>query len=239
MLSLHLWMSEDVVSWILLCVLYLFRFLLCFSMGYVHPDEFFQGGQELFYGILTDDTRLANSQYIRPSSWEWERENALRSVVPPTLMTKIPVMLYSLVTKNSLNDNLLSGKEYLFVPRIWTLIVTMLTVDLPFITLISRKHREGSVSMYLPREKRTHAVPGEVLILASSWTTILFFSRPFTNTLETSALAVLLLLVLDQPKVEVSLCAKSPISLVSLQLIQLLKSHLSSQILGLGLLWLA
>lgn len=49
------------------------RCLLLLAPGYVHPDEFFQGGQELFAGLL-----LGVPGCLVP--WELRPQHALRSV---------------------------------------------------------------------------------------------------------------------------------------------------------------
>ena len=50
-------------------------------------------------------------------------------------------------------------------------------------------------------EKQKHVIPSVLLVLASSWTTLLFGTRPFTNTLEAITLSVLLVLVFVDIKV--------------------------------------
>lgn len=52
------------------------RCLLLLSPGYVHPDEFFQGGQELFAGLLLDVPGC-----LIP--WEFRPHHAVRSVAFP------------------------------------------------------------------------------------------------------------------------------------------------------------
>lgn len=49
------------------------RCLLLLAPGYVHPDEFFQGGQELFAGLL-----LGVRGCLVP--WEFRPQHAVRSV---------------------------------------------------------------------------------------------------------------------------------------------------------------
>lgn len=119
--------------------------LACIVTGYIHPNEFFQGGQELFFGctntsrslIVSDtikndencntDTSCRKNTAIDPSSsssppktkdnknsdyvslqgkfhnltttWEYQPNHAIRSIIPPTLMTLLPLRIYSFCKK--------------------------------------------------------------------------------------------------------------------------------------------
>ncbi len=164
------------LTYLLLVVL---RIIACTFPGYIHPDEFFQGGQELFYGCNGKDgdreiramkamsgTVITNSalntigghttaigmdvvdvdvdvaveekdidssiniiteseaeepattfSIVRPSSsllelpWEFQRRHAIRSIVPPMIMTLLPLKLYSFIrnqistTARNINSN--------------------------------------------------------------------------------------------------------------------------------------
>ena len=159
--------------------------------GYVHPDEFFQGGQELWFGC--------------PSYVPWEfrggPQSAIRSVAPPTLMTWWPLRLYQLVcaycrpqldrmdSSHVLSvPDALSGSEILYLPRLWMGLWSVLTVD-------------GAVYWLSCRCNNGHKTNKDMgldalLILSTSWTVWVFLSRPFTNTAETMLLSILLVLVL-------------------------------------------
>lgn len=154
-------------SWILYIVLVFCRVFLCpFLPGYVHPDEFFQGGQELWFGCPPF------------TPWEFESQHALRSVVPPTIMTWLPLQMYAKVVGTSIYN--LSGREILIIPRIFCAILSVFTVDWSIWYLTaSSSFRKG--------------VPTAVLLVASAWPTLVLLNRPFTNSLETMMLALLLL----------------------------------------------
>ena len=86
--------------------------------GYIHPDEFFQGGQELFFGCQrreqghfhdwknirerhgivngnNNESNINDQEYlVKNVPWEYEPNNALRSIVPPAFMTVFPLRLY-------------------------------------------------------------------------------------------------------------------------------------------------
>jgi phosphatidylinositol glycan class Z len=137
-----------------------------FLPGYIHPDEFFQGGQELWFGCPPT------------IPWEFEPQNALRSVVPPTLLSWLPLYIYSLLLGRPMGS--LSGNEVLIIPRVACAILSVLTVD-------------GSIWSLC---NTTKGVPIPVLLLASAWPTMAMLNRPFSNALETYFLALLLASIL-------------------------------------------
>jgi len=153
-------------SWILYILLIFCRVVVsAFLPGYVHPDEFFQGGQELWFGC---------PPY---TPWEFHSQNALRSVFPPTIMTWLPLRVYAFITSTNMYN--LSGREILVVPRIFCGLLSIVTVDLSVWCLtFSSLRKEG--------------VPAAVLVVASAWPSLVLLNRPFTNTLETILLALLL-----------------------------------------------
>jgi GPI mannosyltransferase 4 len=158
-------------GWILYGLLVVCRvFVAPFLPGYVHPDEFFQGGQELWFGCPPF------------TPWEFETQHALRSVIPPTIMTWLPLRFYAWMLGEKTMSTL-SGGEILVVPRIFCGILSVLTVD-------------ASVWHMMPSSRKN--VPTVVLIMASAWPSWVMLNRPFSNALETMLL-VLLLLVTSQP----------------------------------------
>ena len=211
------------------CILLCMRFLCVLLPGYVHPDEFFQSGQELFFGCpntsnshhipdtaTASDYDLVSYSYSYSTwggkqqhaalvtTWEFRPENAIRSIVPPLFMTSFPLRIYVWLKQTVLlargdvtsidtswHEDL-SGFEILVVPRMFLALLSILAIDWPCQILTERfgssrsssKHQSGS------------SVPTtELLILSSSWPALVFFCRPFTNTLETIVLSVLLLIV--------------------------------------------
>ena len=156
-------------SWPLYVILLFIRICVGpFLPGYVHPDEFFQGGQELWFGCPPT------------IPWEFEPQNALRSVVPPTIMSWIPLKIYSIASGQSMGH--LSGQEVLIVPRIACALLSILVVD-------------WSIWRISTKASKTLGVPIPVLFLASAWPTIVLLSRPFSNAMETYFVALLLVTV--------------------------------------------
>lgn len=141
--------------------------------GYIHPDEFFQGGQELLYGCSIP--------------WEFQPSNAIRSIIPPTLMTQIPLWLYSSLGGGA------SGLEILKIPRLFLSVVSIATVDLCVYQLTPTTKRVSS-------KGRRRVVSPQLWSLATSWPVWVFLGRPFTNTLETMVLSLLLFVVLKRQR---------------------------------------
>lgn len=104
-------MSNIRSRWIVYILLIILRFLGVYQRGYIHPDEFFQGGQELFFGrtqnyynkhnvtlhgndnaATNDDT--INKYVVKNVPWEFQPTHAVRSIVPPIFMTLLPLHCY-------------------------------------------------------------------------------------------------------------------------------------------------
>lgn len=184
--------------------------------GYIHPDEFFQGGQELFFGQQRDDTQH-HWYAVRNVPWEFEPKNAVRCIVPPTFMTLLPLRAYVSVKsiakssqecKSSSDTSRhsllwspqmehLSGREILTIPRVFMTLLSFIFLDgalwlLIFCKQCTRRDTKLFDIIYFMYE---FGPPTETIILASSWPCLVFGIRPFTNTLEAMCLAVLLVIV--------------------------------------------
>ena len=136
-----------------------------FLPGYIHPDEFFQGGQELWFGCPPT------------IPWEFEPRHALRSVVPPAILTRFPIYAYSLA--RGISPDSLSGWEILILPRVFCALLSLLCVDRT-VWLLSGLDKKSKSS-----------VPAPSLALASAWPVWAMLSRPFSNSMETCILALL------------------------------------------------
>ncbi|KAL3797088.1 hypothetical protein HJC23_000426 [Cyclotella cryptica] len=157
--------SNNQLKWSLYLTLLALRFFgaIYSQTGYVHPDEFFQGGQELFFGQQLEDTspvsgdpiQLQHEYAVKNVPWEFEPNNALRSIVCPAFMTLLPLRVYvaaksfvapsttepchgsyfrhqspmyeSFLWTPSLNE--LSGKEILIIPRLFMTILSLIFLD--------------------------------------------------------------------------------------------------------------
>ena len=95
--------------WIIYILLIFLRFLGIFQRGYIHPDEFFQGGQELFFGhqyrqLLSNSSSGDEDYTVKNVPWEFQPRHALRSIVPPMFMTLLPLRLYT-ISHQCMNAN--------------------------------------------------------------------------------------------------------------------------------------
>jgi GPI mannosyltransferase 4 len=148
-------------------------------LGYLHPDEFFQGGQELFWGCPSSFPRSDNNSNAKQIQvpWEFETQNAVRSILPPMIMTRIPLWIYSWMWQMDIEK--LNGIEILIIPRFLCGLLSLLTVDMAVyrLTYSMTDSSLPSTSMW---------------ILATSWVSWVILNRPFTNALETMCLAMVM-----------------------------------------------
>lgn len=210
-----------------ICLLVL-RVLLTLQPGYIHPDEFFQGGQEMFFGCsspkfshevqlqlqlqqqatkhitLGNEYNTANGNVpidVITATWEFEAENALRSIIPPTLMTLFPLQIFSRFRHKCRGFSLhqcITGWEILIIPRICMALLSIIMLDVP-VWYIAKARREYAYNQN-DRPHESESIPIEVMALASSWVTLGFLNRPFSNSLETMCLSVLCMFVVIDMK---------------------------------------
>ncbi|CAJ1914120.1 unnamed protein product [Cylindrotheca closterium] len=187
--------TRSSISWFLYSVLVIARITIGpFLNGYVHPDELFQSGQEIWYGTPPI------------IAWEFEPKNALRSVLPPGIMTGIPLQIYGMMIKAMLNDGKhieFSGREVLWIPRFACAIFSVLAVDWSIYAVVvsamkSRNGDDSSISSSLS----VSLLP--LLLLASSWPTMVLLNRPFSNSMETCCVALLVASILPKKKQAIS-----------------------------------
>lgn len=201
-------------------LLLLGRFLCILLPGYIHPDEFYQGGQELFFGVppspdfaalypdgfggtwtwTSEDGLVTNS--VVPT-WEFEPRNAIRSIVPPLFMTVLPLKVY-VVVRRLLGPLLVSAQtssslslsvDGLSGFEIWA-------IPRLFLALLSILMIDLPCYILIKRfdimdrqdDDDNKAMMG-LVALASSWPALTFLCRPFTNTLEAMVLSVLLAVI--------------------------------------------
>lgn len=220
MLSPNASQPSNKLKWVLYLSLISLRFFgAIYSLpGYIHPDEFFQGGQELFFGQqLEGSSTTPQLDYAsRNVPWEFEPQHAVRSIVPPGFMTLVPLRLYasleslfdsseqcrashqhSILWAESMNK--LSGKQVLIIPRIFMTILSLIFLDGSLWILVFCKQREhsgdGNLLANVLYFFYQYGPPREVIVLASSWPCLVFGIRPFTNTLEAMTLSALLVAI--------------------------------------------
>lgn len=164
-------MSRPRRRWAVYTLLLLIRFLGIVQRGYVHPDEFFQGGQELFFGHQQRRDVAQDKHVVRSVPWEFEPVNAVRSIGPPMFMTLLPLRLYATM-RDWIGDGAgtsmiagmgsaeagssfiessvlwspamrnLSGIEILLVPRLFMALLSVIFLDGSLWILASRRRHE-------------------------------------------------------------------------------------------------
>ena len=238
--------------WIIYSILLLLRFYGAYYNslpGYIHPDEFFQGGQELFFGCQQRQQHLHYYYLKKPSAdnaelsceeehskyndsnkyiednipWEFEPKNAIRSIVPPAFMTLLPLRVYTTLrsvmmksdcvnmdyycpssaddedamVESTIINQQLSGREILIIPRLFMTFLSLLFLDGCLWILVNQSTKAKDITTTNKEQPRNNnsGPPIEVIILASSWPTLVMATRPFTNTLETMVISLLLSIV--------------------------------------------
>jgi phosphatidylinositol glycan class Z len=211
--------SSDRFKWALYLSLIALRFFGAIHSlpGYIHPDEFFQGGQELLFGQRLGESTRQHEYAVKNIPWEFEPGHAVRSIIPPMFMTLVPLRFYSCIKSMMVQstseckdghqsscwkENLhhISGKEILIIPRVFMTLLSVIFLDGSLWLLIFCRHAQATSTSRRRVSEMLYFIyqygpPVEVIMLASSWPCLVFGIRPFTNTLETMCLAVLLVVV--------------------------------------------
>jgi phosphatidylinositol glycan class Z len=234
--------NKATTRWIIYTLLLVLRFYGAYynnsQLGYIHPDEFFQGGQELFFGCqrrrwqperqpsqhqdtsvdsddlshekkmidnkkYKDNSNMRNKYIVTNIPWEFEPQNALRSIVPPAFMTLLPLRVYTTLlllrhynftTMHMSQQQLqLTGRDILIIPRLFMTLLSVLFLDGCLWALLSVTKKKKLTSN--TSKEDSGGPPMEVIVLASSWPTLVMATRPFTNSLEAMAISILLLIV--------------------------------------------
>jgi hypothetical protein len=131
------------------------RFVSVFSSGYIHPDEFFQSHE-----VLAQD--VFGTEAVRP----WEFQIGARSIVLPAVLTGFPYQVLHFFCSNGLLE--LNGAYLLYLPRFLVLMLS-LGCDLILQKICSKWQLDARAPL---------------LVHSSSWVTLLFSSRLFSNSLE-------------------------------------------------------
>lgn len=156
---------------ILYIILLILRFVLTLlpQTGYIHPDEHFQY-PEVVYGDL-----LHISSF---HTWEFTCSEPIRSIAVPYVIVGIPSVILSAIGNDSLHRTTFSYL-LLVLPR---LVMCGLSVvhDLCLIKICR-----------LTRENPIH----KLVIFASSYVTLIFFTRTLSNSVEAVLFSLLIYLV--------------------------------------------
>ena len=163
---------------ILHLVLVMLRFLSAmFGTGYVHPDEHFQSIQPAFRDAFGgDDAMVKTSTHI---PWEFTAKMPVRSSIAHGLMSSVPYRIWMRISPSN------TSKTWwlLAAPRA-TMTLYSLIVDFVAIK-IAKKKTNSNAFRYVP------------ILLATSWPMFVIQTRPFSNGLEATIFAMVLIGMMD------------------------------------------
>ncbi|KAG7390222.1 hypothetical protein PHYPSEUDO_008360 [Phytophthora pseudosyringae] len=143
-------------------------------LGMVHPDEFFQSQEVMARHFLPEESALHRQLFV---PWEFQLPTPNRSVVFPALVTGLPYKILELLGVK------LTGWWMLVTPRLLLCLLSFI-IDAVLYQVVGKLSRH--LKPDIQREKQEKAL----LLFASSWPTMVFLCRPFSNTLETLVLAL-------------------------------------------------
>lgn len=126
----------------------------------------------------------------------------------PLFRSVLPIFMYCGIPLRILNAFIptLSARLVLYAPRVFVFCISLLN-DL----IVRAIMRHASFKLSNQASERI------MLIHNSSWTTLLFFSRTFSNTLETFLLNLFILTCLNQRGVNEAMSSSTPMSKANLQ----------------------
>ncbi|CAL1264839.1 unnamed protein product [Larinioides sclopetarius] len=134
--------------------------LACFPQtGYIHPDEHFQGPEIVYGDVLNLKVH---------KTWEFTEEKPIRNVVFPYFIIGFPALLADFLGLKNLHGTSLFPYILLVMPRIIMCFLSFLNDLLIY-----------KVCILL---KKDHKI--SLLLFASSYVTIVYLTRTFSNCLE-------------------------------------------------------
>ena len=144
-----------------------FLWTLAPQTGYIHPDEFFQAPEITAGDILGIQTTR---------TWEFNETFPVRSILFPYVLTGLPFWLLKVAASEAFN---ISAEALLVLPRL-ALCAFSLMIDFS-VWIICRSLRLDAAS--------------RLCVLGTSFVTLVFCCRPFSNSIEAVLFSLLLALV--------------------------------------------
>ncbi|XP_066266866.1 GPI mannosyltransferase 4-like [Branchiostoma lanceolatum] len=172
---------EAVRVWLALSVLRVIWVLLPQS-GYIHPDEFFQSSEVMAGRVLDYKVHL---------TWEWSEDFPARSPIYPFFTSGIPFLVLKAVNYLGLLPDSIGAYALLVAPRLWTTILSFL-IDLCLYKICSSV-KEKWTGVEIDAFKC-------MAVFSASYVTLVFFTRTFSNILETVLFVVIIGLVINYIK---------------------------------------
>ncbi|KAG1699082.1 hypothetical protein DVH05_014452 [Phytophthora capsici] len=143
-------------------------------LGMVHPDEFFQSQEVMARHFLPESSVLHRELFI---PWEYQLPTPNRSVIFPAFVVGLPLKVLEWLGVP------LTGFVMLVIPRVLLCLLSFI-IDTVLYQVV------GALSRHLKPEVQKEKQEKALLLFASSWPTLVFLCRPFSNTFETLVLAL-------------------------------------------------
>ncbi|KAL3661889.1 hypothetical protein V7S43_013182 [Phytophthora oleae] len=143
-------------------------------LGMVHPDEFFQSQEVMVRHFFPESSVLQRELFI---PWEFQLPTPNRSVIFPALVVGLPYKILQWLGVP------LAGGVMLVTPRVLLCLLSFI-IDTVLYQVV------GTLSRHLKPEIQKEKQEKALLLFASSWPTLVFLCRPFSNTFETLVLAL-------------------------------------------------
>ena len=152
----------------LIAILFRFAWVCLPQTGYIHPDEFFQA-TEITAGDLFG--------FKQTRTWEFNETFPVRTVAFPYVFTAFPLYILKMV----FGTGALKSRTLIIAPRICISAVTLF-IDLSVYKICLRLRVDAAPSLSA---------------LGTSFVTLVFYTRTFSNTAEAILFALLLQLVVS------------------------------------------
>ncbi|TDH73813.1 hypothetical protein CCR75_005934 [Bremia lactucae] len=137
-------------------------------LGMIHPDEYFQSQEIMARHFLPTDSVLRRELFV---PWEFQLATPNRSVLFPALVVGLPFKVFELVGIK------LTGWLMLVTPRLLLCAASFL-IDAVLFHVVGKLSRYDKVAILQEKQEMV------LMLFASSWPTLLFLCRPFSNTFE-------------------------------------------------------
>ncbi|KAH7470961.1 hypothetical protein KRP22_003166 [Phytophthora ramorum] len=143
-------------------------------LGMVHPDEFFQSQEVMATHFVPKESAIWRELFV---PWEFQLPMPNRSILFPALVAGIPYKIFEVVGVE------LTGWLMLVTPRLLLCLLSFI-IDVVLYTVVGKLSRDQKVEIKKEKQEKV------LLLFASSWPTLVFLCRPFSNTFETLVLAL-------------------------------------------------
>ncbi|KAL1933501.1 hypothetical protein VTP01DRAFT_7591, partial [Rhizomucor pusillus] len=156
---------KDKASVCLYAVLVWIRWIASTGSGYIHPDEYFQNPE------ITSRIVFGIESFV---PWEFTAEHAARSIVPPFLLTGVPFQLTKIFGElsGSVEQQVPSAVSIFLIERLACFILSLM-IDYAVYRVCQQTRRNP----WLPLN-----------IIGASQVMLVYYVRPFSNTIEAAIL---------------------------------------------------